>query len=74
MAAVTAGNGHPPQPHAHVHEEDSEYLIELDVSDVDPERINAVVNHGTLEIHAARTNVPHRRHEFRLINPNAEAC
>jgi HSP20 family molecular chaperone IbpA len=71
MAVITTGNGHPP-PHARVREGEGEYLIALDVSDVDPRQVNAVFRHGTLEIHAARTSP--RKHEFHLINPNAEAC
>jgi HSP20 family molecular chaperone IbpA len=45
--------------------------------DADADRIKVFYEHGTLEIHAARTRVEPRRlsieHQFCLVNPDAEA-
>ncbi len=70
MAATGAVT--PSHPHVHVCAADREYLIELDVTDVDVDRIVAAyAPDGSLQIRAPRVKSPR---PLSLIHPEAEAC
>jgi hypothetical protein len=62
----------PSRPHARVSAAVHEYLIELDVRDVDAEHIVAELTAGGTEIHVPRVSTVTR--PLRLIHPEAEAC
>jgi hypothetical protein len=62
----------PGHPHVHVSADVHEYLIELDVRDVDVEHIVAERTADGTEIHVPRLQPATR--PLRLIHPGAEAC